>query len=212
VAEAVVFLKSLTLLLPRKPVSGAVHRSWPRQKQGQGPSGYRELMRHLEHTHDQFHSRSPGSAGLVMVCFTPCPPFGRGLQGHPRPPPFPYPKSVLTRRSNGKVSASCSNTTAPAVLSTLREFRALALSRRRASRPSLAGRAAARSDGYLCMSTLANLIFDHMYIERRMTPPQTCTCARLTGHRRAERVVLDYGQCIRRPSPITNIFAGPTCC
>ena len=50
-----------------------------------------------------------------------------------------------------------------------------------------------------------NLIFDHMYIERRMTPLNLYL--RTVDGPTAERVVLDYGQCIRDLA-YTNIFAG----
>ena len=50
-----------------------------------------------------------------------------------------------------------------------------------------------------------DLIFDHLYIERRMTPLNLFL--RTATRKRAERAVLDYGQCIRDLA-YTNIFAG----
>jgi isocitrate dehydrogenase kinase/phosphatase len=50
-----------------------------------------------------------------------------------------------------------------------------------------------------------NLVFDHMYIERRMTPLNLFL--REAPPEAAERAVLDYGQCIRDLA-YTNIFAG----
>ena len=64
VAEAVVFLKSI---LPLKPVS-ELFTVLGRARQGK-TERYRELMRHLEHTRDQF-VHAAGERGLVMVCFT----------------------------------------------------------------------------------------------------------------------------------------------
>jgi isocitrate dehydrogenase kinase/phosphatase len=51
----------------------------------------------------------------------------------------------------------------------------------------------------------ADLIFDHMYIERRMTPLNIYL--REQPRELAEKAVLDYGQCIRDLA-YTNIFAG----
>jgi isocitrate dehydrogenase kinase/phosphatase len=49
------------------------------------------------------------------------------------------------------------------------------------------------------------LLFDHMYIERRMTPLNLYLKTAAVPD--AERAVLDYGQCIRDLA-VTNIFAG----
>jgi isocitrate dehydrogenase kinase/phosphatase len=51
----------------------------------------------------------------------------------------------------------------------------------------------------------ADLIFDHLYIERRMTPLNLFL--RAATAEAAEKAVLDYGQCIRDLA-YTNIFAG----
>jgi isocitrate dehydrogenase kinase/phosphatase len=50
-----------------------------------------------------------------------------------------------------------------------------------------------------------DMIFDHLYIERRMTPLNLYL--RTASPEAAERAVLDYGQCIRDLA-YTNIFAG----
>ena len=49
------------------------------------------------------------------------------------------------------------------------------------------------------------LVIDHVYIERRMTPLNLYI--RNASREDAERAVLDYGQCIRDLA-VTNIFAG----
>jgi isocitrate dehydrogenase kinase/phosphatase len=51
----------------------------------------------------------------------------------------------------------------------------------------------------------SSLVFDHMYIERRMTPLNLFL--RSAPEAAAELAVLDYGQCIRDLA-YTNIFAG----
>jgi isocitrate dehydrogenase kinase/phosphatase len=50
-----------------------------------------------------------------------------------------------------------------------------------------------------------NLVFDHMYIERRLTPLNLFL--RSAPAEAAERAVLDYGQCIRDLA-YTNVFPG----
>ena len=50
-----------------------------------------------------------------------------------------------------------------------------------------------------------DLVFDHVYIERRMTPLNLFL--RTAAPEAAETAVLDYGQCIRDLA-YTNIFAG----
>src|ERR1700731_2681315 len=93
VAEAVVFLKSI---MPRKPVS-ELFTVLGRAKQGK-TERYRELMRHLEHTQDQF-VHAAGERGLVMVCFT-LPSFDvvfKIIRNR-----FPYPKSVLREEVKAK--------------------------------------------------------------------------------------------------------------
>jgi isocitrate dehydrogenase kinase/phosphatase len=93
VGEAVLFLKSM---MPRKPVS-ELFTVLGRAKQGK-TERFRELMRHLEHTRDQF-VHAPGERGLVMVCFT-LPSFDvvfKIIRDR-----FPYPKSVLREEVKAK--------------------------------------------------------------------------------------------------------------
>jgi isocitrate dehydrogenase kinase/phosphatase len=51
----------------------------------------------------------------------------------------------------------------------------------------------------------ADLVFDHMYVERRMTPLNLYL--RSVDRGQAEKAVLEYGQCIRDLA-VTNIFPG----
>jgi len=93
VGEAVLFLKSM---LPRKPVS-ELFTVLGRAKQGK-TERYRELMRHLAHTDDQF-VHAPGERGLVMVCFT-LPSFDvvfKIIRDR-----FPYPKNILREEVEAK--------------------------------------------------------------------------------------------------------------
>src|SRR5215472_9022352 len=93
VAEAVVFLKSI---LPLKPVS-ELFTVLGRARQGK-TERYRELMRNLETTRDQF-VHAAGERGLVMVCFT-LPSFDvvfKVIRDR-----FPYPKSVIREEVKAK--------------------------------------------------------------------------------------------------------------
>ena len=193
VAEVVVFLKSI---LPRKPVS-ELFTVLGRAKQGK-TERYRELMRHLEHTHDQF-AHAPGERGLVMVCFT-LPSFDvvfKVIRDR-----FPYPKSVLREEVMAKYQLVFKHDRAGRLVDA-QEFRRLRFPTARFAPELLEellreATVSVHEDG-------GNLIFDHMYVERRMTPLNLYL--RTVDGPAAERVVLDYGQCIRDLA-YTNIFAG----
>jgi isocitrate dehydrogenase kinase/phosphatase len=193
VAEAVVFLKSL---MPRKPVS-ELFTVLGRAKQGK-TERYRELMRNLEHTHDLF-THAPGERGLVMVCFT-LPSFDvvfKVIRDR-----FPYPKTVLREEVLAKYRLVFIHDRAGRLVDA-QEFRRLRFPRARFAPELLEElrREAANTvheDG-------ADLVFDHLYIERRMTPLNLYL--RIASAPEAEQAVLDYGQCIRDLA-YTNIFPG----
>jgi isocitrate dehydrogenase kinase/phosphatase len=193
VGEAVLFLKSI---LPVKPVS-ELFTVLGRAKQGK-TERYRELMHHLEKTHDQF-VHAPGERGLVMVCFT-LPSFDvvfKIIRDR-----FPYPKSVLREEVMAKYQLVFKHDRAGRLVDA-QEFRRLRFPRALFA-PELL-------EELLSETALTvhedgnNLVFDHMYIERRMTPLNLYL--RSASEAAAERAVLDYGQCIRDLA-YTNIFAG----
>jgi isocitrate dehydrogenase kinase/phosphatase len=193
VAEAVVFLKSI---MPRKPVS-ELFTVLGRARQGK-TERYRELMRNLERTHDRF-VHAPGDRGLVMVCFT-LPSVDvvfKVIRDR-----FPYPKTVLREEVIAKYQMVFIHDRAGRLVDA-QEFRRLRFPRERFSAQLLdeLRREAAETvheDG-------ADLVFDHVYIERRMTPLNLFLRGAPAAD--AERVVLDYGQCIRDLA-YTNIFPG----
>jgi isocitrate dehydrogenase kinase/phosphatase len=193
VAEAVVFLKSI---MPRKPVS-ELFTVLGRARQGK-TERYRELMRNLESTTDEF-VHAPGERGLVMVCFTL--PSSDVVFKVIRDR-FPYPKTVLRAEVLAKYRMVFIHDRAGRLVDA-QEFRRLRFPRARFA-PALLeelGRETAqtvREDG-------ADLVFDHLYIERRMTPLNLYL--RAASAPDAERAVLDYGQCIRDLA-YTNIFPG----
>jgi isocitrate dehydrogenase kinase/phosphatase len=193
VAEAVLFIKSM---LPRKPVS-ELFTVLGRAKQGK-TERYRELMRHLEHTQDQF-VHAAGERGLVMVCFT-LPSFDvvfKIIRDR-----FPYPKTVLREDVVAKYQLVFKHDRAGRLVDA-QEFKQLRF-RKALFAPELLDEL--RTETALTVHERGeDLIFDHMYIERRMTPLNLfLRSATAAG---AESAALDYGQCIRDLA-YTNIFAG----
>ena len=193
VGEAVLFLKSI---LPVKPVS-ELFTVLGRAKQGK-TERYRELMHHLKSTQVRF-VHAPGERGLVMVCFT-LPSFDvvfKVIRDR-----FPYPKNVLREEVMAKYQMVFKHDRAGRLVDA-QEFRRLRFPRELFA-PELLEEllsetaTTVREDG-------SSLVFDHMYIERRMTPLNLFL--RSAPEAAAELAVLDYGQCIRDLA-YTNIFAG----
>jgi isocitrate dehydrogenase kinase/phosphatase len=193
VAEAVVFLKQL---MPRKPVS-ELFTVLGRAKQGK-TERYREIMRHLDHSTDLF-VHAPGERGLVMVCFT-LPSLDvvyKVIRDR-----FPYPKNILRQDVLDKYRFVFRHDRAGRLVDA-QEFKRVQLPLARFSAALLEElRTEAESTVHVDGQ---DLIFDHMYIERRMTPLNLYL--RDAPPDAAERAVLDYGQAIRDLAN-TNIFAG----
>ena len=193
VGEAVLFLKSI---LPVKPVS-ELFTVLGRAKQGK-TERYRELMHHLDNTSGQF-VHAAGERGLVMVCFT-LPSFDvvfKIIRDR-----FPYPKTVLREEVMAKYQLVFKHDRAGRLVDA-QEFKRLRFPKALFA-PELLEELlnetalTVREDG-------DSLVFDHMYIERRMTPLNLYL--RTASGKAAESAVLDYGQCIRDLA-YTNIFAG----
>ena len=193
VAEAVVFLRSI---MPRKPVS-ELFTVLGRARQGK-TERYRELVRHLGHSDDQF-THAPGERGLVMVCFT-LPSFDlvfKVIRDR-----FAPPKTVLREEVMAKYQMVFIHDRAGRLVDA-QEFRRLRFPRARFAPELLAelehqATHSVHRDG-------ADLVFDHMYVERRMTPLNLYL--RDAGPAAAARAALDYGQCIRDLA-CTDIFPG----
>jgi len=193
VAEAVVFIKSL---LPRKPVS-EIFTVLGRAKQGK-TERYRELMRALASTTDQF-VHAAGERGLVMVCFT-LPSFDvvfKIIRDK-----FPYPKNVLREEVQAKYRLVFKHDRVGRLVDA-QEFKRLRFPRARFA-PELLEELLSETASTVHVEG-DNLTFDHLYIERRMTPLNLFL--RNATADAAERAVLDYGQCIRDLA-YSNIFAG----
>ncbi len=193
VGEAVLFLKSM---LPKKPVS-ELFTVLGRAKQGK-TERYRELFRHLQQTSDAF-VHAPGERGLVMVCFT-LPSFDvvfKVIRDR-----FPYPKNILRSEVMAKYEMVFKHDRAGRLVDA-QEFRRLRLPRSRFA-PELLAELTSETESSVHADG-EDMIFDHIYIERRMTPLNLFL--RSQPPELAEKAVLDYGQCIRDLA-YTNIFAG----
>jgi isocitrate dehydrogenase kinase/phosphatase len=193
VAEAVLFLRSL---MPRKPVS-ELFTVLGRAKQGK-TERYREIMRHLAETPDRF-VHAPGERGLVMVCFT-LPSFDvvfKVIRDR-----FPYPKSVLRQEVLAKYQLVFRHDRAGRLVDA-QEFRRLEFPRALFA-PELLEELLSEAASTV-REAGDNLVFDHMYIERRMTPLNLYL--RSASAAAAEQAALEYGQCIRDLAH-TNIFPG----
>jgi isocitrate dehydrogenase kinase/phosphatase len=193
VGEAVVFLKQL---LPRKPVS-ELFTVLGRAKQGK-TERFREIMRHLETATDQF-VHAPGERGLVMVCFT-LPSFDvvfKIIRDK-----FPYPKNVLREEVIAKYKFVFKHDRAGRLVDA-QEFKRMRFPRALFA-PELVEELLTETAKSVHEEG-TDLIFDHIYIERRMTPLNLFL--RSASAEAAERAVIDYGQSIRDLA-YTNIFAG----
>lgn len=193
VVEAVVFLRQL---LPRKPLS-ELFTVLGRARQGK-TERYRELMRHLGSSDDQFE-HAAGERGLVMICFT-LPSLDvvfKLIRDR-----FPPVKTVVRQDVLDKYQFVFRHDRAGRLVDA-QEFKRVRLPLARFA-PALLEELAAEAAGSVHIDG-DDLIFDHMYIERRMVPLNLFL--RSAQPADAERAVLDYGQSIRDLA-LSNIFAG----
>ena len=193
VAEAVVFLRSL---MPRKPVS-ELFTVLGRAKQGK-TERYREIIRHLADMPDRF-VHAPGERGLVMVCFA-LASFDvvfKIIRDR-----FPYPKSMQREDVLAKYQLVFRHDRAGRLVDA-QEFRRLRFPKALFA-PELLSELLAEAS-LTVREAAEHLIFDHLYIERRMTPLNLYL--RTASPAAAEQAALDYGQCIRDLA-YTNIFPG----
>jgi isocitrate dehydrogenase kinase/phosphatase len=193
VVDAVVFLRRL---LPRKPLS-EIFTVLGRAKQGK-TERYRELVRHLGDSDDLF-AHAPGERGLVMVCFT-LPSLDlvfKLIRDR-----FPPVKNVLRQDVLDKYKFVFKHDRAGRLVDA-QEFKRVRLPKNRFA-PELLEELATET-AETVHTDGDDLIFDHMYVERRMVPLNLYL--REAPQDAAERAVLDYGQAIRDLA-CSNIFAG----
>jgi len=193
VAEAVVFLRSI---MPKKPVS-ELFTVLGRARQGK-TERYRELVRHLEGTADLF-THAAGERGLVMVCFT-LPSFDvvfKVIRDR-----FAPPKTVVREEVIAKYRMVFIHDRAGRLVDA-QEFRRLRFPRARFDATLL--EELLRETAQSVHEDGPDLVFDHMYIERRMVPLNLYL--RAASPAAAARAALDYGQCLRDLA-CTDIFPG----
>ncbi|MDH4166699.1 MAG: bifunctional isocitrate dehydrogenase kinase/phosphatase [Gammaproteobacteria bacterium] len=193
VGEVVKFLKTI---LPRKRVS-ELFTVLGRAKQGK-TERYRELFSHLQQSDDDF-VLAPGERGLVMVCFT-LPSFDvvfKLIRDK-----FPYQKNILREDVLTKYELVFKHDRAGRLVDA-QEFKSIKFPRARFSRELLEEleQEAARTVHF----EGDDVIIDHVYIERRMTPLNLYL--RSASREEAEKAVIEYGQAIRDLA-VTNIFPG----
>ncbi len=193
VGEVVKFLKEI---LPLKPVS-ELYTVLGRAKQGK-TERFRELFRHLQHSDDLF-DLAPGEKGLVMVCFT-LPSFDvvfKLIRDK-----FPYQKNIQREDVLEKYDLVFKHDRAGRLVDA-QEFRLVKLPKSRFS-PQLLEELLTETAN--TVHDLGDeLVIDHMYVERRMTPLNLYV--RAATRDQASKAVLDYGQAIRDLAG-TNIFPG----
>jgi isocitrate dehydrogenase kinase/phosphatase len=193
VGEVVKFLKSI---LPRKRVS-ELFTVLGRAKQGK-TERYRELYGHLQQSDDQF-ILAPGERGLVMVCFT-LPSFDvvfKLIRDK-----FPYQKNILREDVLSKYELVFKHDRAGRLVDA-QEFKRVKLPKSRFA-PDLLEELLTETSNTVHVEG-DELLIDHMYIERRMTPLNLYV--RTATREQAAKAVLDYGQAIRDLAA-TNIFPG----
>jgi isocitrate dehydrogenase kinase/phosphatase len=193
VGEVVKFLKDI---LPRKPVS-ELYTVLGRAKQGK-TERYRELFRHLQHSDDRF-VLAPGEKGLVMICFT-LPSFDvvfKLIRDR-----FPVQKNILREDVLAKYDLVFKHDRAGRLVDA-QEFRSLKFPKARFA-PDVLQEMLGEAPSTV-HDLGEELLIDHLYIERRMTPLNLFL--RTATRDQAEQAVLDYGQAIRDLA-VTNIFPG----
>jgi isocitrate dehydrogenase kinase/phosphatase len=193
VSEVVRFMRTI---LPLKRVS-ELFIVLGRAKQGK-TERYRELYHHLQHSEDHF-VLAPGERGLVMICFT-LPSFDvvfKLIRDK-----FPVQKNILREDVLSKYELVFKHDRAGRLVDA-QEFRLTKLPKARFS-PECLEELLTESANTVHVEG-DDLLIDHMYIERRMTPLNLFV--RSASREEAEHAVLDYGQAIRDLA-VTNIFPG----
>jgi isocitrate dehydrogenase kinase/phosphatase len=193
VADTVSFLKQL---LPKKP-AGELFTVLGRAKQGK-TERYRSLFRHLANSDDQFVP-APGQRGLVMICFT-LPSFDvvfKVIRDR-----IAEVKSVSKKDVMARYSFVFRHDRAGRLIDA-QEFRRLRFPLARFSAALLDELRAEAGDTVHVAGS--DLVFDHLYIERRVTPLDIFL--RDAPEASARRAALDYGRAIRELA-YTDVFPG----
>jgi len=193
VADVVVLLSSI---LPGKPVA-ELFTVLGRAKQGK-TERYRSFARHLTHSSDSFIT-APGDKGMVMAVFT-LPSYDivfKIIRDK-----FAYPKTVVRRDVLDKYQLVFKRDRAGRLVDA-QEFRLLKFKTERFEQSLLEELLTETSDTVRIEGD--NLVIEHLYVERRLTPLNLYLRDAPPGD--ARMAVIDYGQAIRDLA-LTNIFPG----
>ncbi len=193
VGSAVRFLREL---MPRKPLE-EIYTVLGRAKQGK-TERYRSLMDHMQHSTDLF-VHAPGAAGMVMEVFT-LPSFNvvfKIIRDR-----FKYPKTIQPEEVKQKYELVFKHDRAGRLVDA-QEFRRLSFAADRFE-PKLRD-ALLEGCSKTCNLQDGELLIEHLYIERRLTP---LNMYMQTADREAgAAAIIDYGQAVRDLAS-SNIFAG----
>ena len=193
VGDAIVFLRSI---LPSKPIS-ELYTVMGRAKQGK-TERYRNLEQHLSSSQDKFIV-APGEKGMVMAVFL-LPSFDivfKVIRDK-----FAPPKAMSRREVMQKYALVFKHDRAGRLVDA-QEFRRLEFPVYRFDQGILDE--LLNECGETCHLEGENLILEHCYVERRMTPLNLYLKVAEPEARR--RAVVDYGQAIRDLAA-SNIFPG----
>jgi isocitrate dehydrogenase kinase/phosphatase len=193
VSDAVLFLHGT---MPLKPVS-ELFTVLGRAKQGK-TERFREIFRHLGATSDRF-VRAPGERGLVMACFAleNADVIFKVIRDR-----FPAVKNLRREEVMAKYDMVFRHDRAGRLVDA-QEFRRIRLPKARFAPDMLEELMTECAENV--QQDGDNLVVNHVYIERQMTPLNLFVRSATPGQ--AELAVIDYGQCIRDLA-YTNIFAG----
>ena len=186
----------MTSILPNKPLD-ELYTILGRVRQGK-TERYRTLTRHLKRTEDQFvHAR--GAPGLVMLVFT-LPSYD--LVFKIIRDSFGYPKNVSHEHVKEKYQFVFKHDRAGRLIDT-QEFRHIEFPLSKFSTKLLEELLESTADSVRIDGD--QLVIDHLYVERRITPLNLFTEEQ--DRAAVELAVLDYGQAIKDLA-LTNVFPG----
>ena len=196
VARPYDLVRFLRRLMPRKRVA-EIYIAIGQNKHGKTEL-YRDLLRHLRSTEEQFES-APGTRGLVMIVFT--------MPGYDDVfkvirDTFPPPKRATRRSVMGKYRMVFQHDRAGRLMD-VQDFQHLEFHRSRFSQTVLdellseaAGTVRLEGD---------SVVISHVYVERRVVPLDVYV--REAAQTAAADAVVDFGQAIKDLAS-TNIFPG----
>ncbi|WP_405223109.1 bifunctional isocitrate dehydrogenase kinase/phosphatase [Lentisalinibacter sediminis] len=193
VGATVAMLKSM---LPRKPIA-EIYTVLGRAKQGK-TERYRSFFHHLEQSDDLF-VRARGDKGMVMEVFT-LPSYDivfKVIKDR-----FAFPKTTVRKDVLEKYQLVFKHDRAGRLVDA-QEFRRLEFGKHRFEESLLEDLLTGCAD--TCRIEGEDLIVEHAYIERRLTPLNLYV--QEADYDDALRAVIDYGQAIRDLA-FSNIFAG----